>query len=89
MDNEQKCPFSAQAHSGRSNRDWWPNQLNLNALHAHHPVLVVKAAGVRKAKCYELRSAVVGADGAAGAWQANGFFTNSRSMLVSFAVRRR
>jgi len=37
MDNEQKCPFSGQAHSGRSNRDWWPNQLNLNALHTNHP----------------------------------------------------
>jgi catalase-peroxidase len=37
MENETKCPFSAQAHSGRSNRDWWPNQLNLNALHTHHP----------------------------------------------------
>jgi len=37
MDNEQKCPFSGQALSGRSNRDWWPNQLNLNALHTNHP----------------------------------------------------
>src|SRR5882762_8031150 len=37
MDNEQKCPFSAQAHSGRSNSDWWPNQLNLKALHTNHP----------------------------------------------------
>ena len=37
MDNEQKCPFSGKAHSGRSNRDWWPNQLNLNALHTNHP----------------------------------------------------
>ena len=37
MDNEKKCPFSATAHSGRSNRDWWPNQLNLNALHTNHP----------------------------------------------------
>jgi catalase-peroxidase len=37
MDNEAKCPFSATAHSGRSNRDWWPNQLNLNALHTKHP----------------------------------------------------
>ena len=37
MDNEQKCPFSGKAHSGRSNRDWWPNQLNLNALHPNHP----------------------------------------------------
>ncbi len=37
MDSEQKCPFSGSAHTGRSNRDWWPNQLNLNALHTHHP----------------------------------------------------
>jgi len=37
MDTEQKCPFSAATHSGRSNRDWWPNQLNLNALHTNHP----------------------------------------------------
>ncbi len=37
MDNEQKCPFSSNARSGRSNRDWWPNRLNLSALHTHHP----------------------------------------------------
>ena len=37
MDNEQKCPFPAQSRSGRSNRDWWPNQLNLSSLHTNHP----------------------------------------------------
>jgi catalase-peroxidase len=37
MSNESQCPFSAATHSGRSNRDWWPNQLNLNALHTNHP----------------------------------------------------
>jgi catalase-peroxidase len=37
MDNETKCPFSAKAHSGRANQDWWPNQLNLKALHTNHP----------------------------------------------------
>jgi catalase-peroxidase len=37
MDNEQKCPFTAATLSGRSNRDWWPNQLNLAALHTKHP----------------------------------------------------
>jgi catalase-peroxidase len=37
MDNEQKCPFSGTTHTGRSNRDWWPNQLNLQALHTNHP----------------------------------------------------
>ena len=38
MDNEQKCPFSGKAHSGTSNRDWWPNQLNLRVLHQNPPM---------------------------------------------------
>jgi catalase-peroxidase len=38
MSNEAKCPFSAKTfHGGRSNRDWWPSQLNLAALHTNHP----------------------------------------------------
>jgi catalase-peroxidase len=37
MDNEQKCPFSGKAHSGTSNREWWPNQLNLKVLHQNPP----------------------------------------------------
>ena len=37
MSSESQCPFSATTQSGRSNRDWWPNQLNLNALHTNHP----------------------------------------------------
>jgi len=37
MDNEMKCPFSGRAHSGTSNRDWWPNQLNLKILHQNPP----------------------------------------------------
>jgi catalase-peroxidase len=37
MENEQKCPFSGKAHSGMSNRDWWPNQLNLKVLHQNPP----------------------------------------------------
>jgi catalase-peroxidase len=37
MENEQKCPFPGNAHSGRSNRDWWPNQLNLKVLHQNPP----------------------------------------------------
>ncbi|HEV3062423.1 MAG TPA: catalase/peroxidase HPI [Vicinamibacterales bacterium] len=37
MDNEKKCPFSGKAHNGTSNRDWWPNQLNLNVLHRNPP----------------------------------------------------
>ena len=40
MTEESKCPvtgrtFSRIAGGGTSNRDWWPNQLNLNILHQH------------------------------------------------------
>lgn len=28
-----KCPFNHAANAGTSNRDWWPNQLNLKMLH--------------------------------------------------------
>ena len=43
MSNESKCPFhhgqvGAQvAGAGPSNRDWWPNQLNLDLLGQHSP----------------------------------------------------
>jgi catalase-peroxidase len=30
-----KCPFSHIAGVGRTNRDWWPNQLRLELLHQH------------------------------------------------------
>ncbi|WP_127533995.1 catalase/peroxidase HPI [Paenibacillus kobensis] len=38
--NAGKCPFghgsaTSPQSSGTSNRDWWPNQLNLNILHQH------------------------------------------------------
>ena len=40
MNNESKCPFSGgavkqSAGTGTTNRDWWPNQLNLNILRQH------------------------------------------------------
>jgi catalase-peroxidase len=34
MTAESKCPFSGGSR-GPSNRDWWPNQLNLSILHQH------------------------------------------------------
>jgi catalase-peroxidase len=30
---EGKCPFKSSAGSGKSNREWWPNQLRLDILH--------------------------------------------------------
>jgi len=40
MNEESKCPVTGRtsksiAGGGRSNRDWWPNQLNLRILHQH------------------------------------------------------
>lgn len=35
MANESKCPFNHAAGGGTTNRDWWPNQLNLKILHQH------------------------------------------------------
>jgi catalase-peroxidase len=40
MNEESKCPVNVKsgrttAGSGRSNRDWWPDQLNLNILRQH------------------------------------------------------
>jgi catalase-peroxidase len=42
MDDIRKCPVMhgtrpSATFSGRSNRDWWPNQLNLGILHQNSP----------------------------------------------------
>jgi len=42
MNTESKCPFTGKtgkmaAGGGTTNKDWWPNQLNLNILHQHSP----------------------------------------------------
>ncbi len=34
MTDESKCPFSGGSR-GPSNRDWWPNQLDISVLHQH------------------------------------------------------
>ena len=39
MSNQSKCPVTGRAgrhgEGGRSNRDWWPNQLNMDILRQH------------------------------------------------------
>ena len=40
MSKERKCPVTGKTHEhaagkGTSNRDWWPNQVNLKILHQH------------------------------------------------------
>jgi catalase-peroxidase len=38
MSSEAKCPFMHTAGGTRSNRDWWPNQLNLKLLREFDPM---------------------------------------------------
>ena len=38
MNENSKCPVTHAAGGGTSNRDWWPNQLNLKILHQHSPL---------------------------------------------------
>ena len=35
MATEAKCPFAGETTAAHTNRDWWPNQLNLQPLHQH------------------------------------------------------
>ncbi len=35
MSTESKCPFQQAAVRGKTNSDWWPNQLNLDILQQH------------------------------------------------------
>ncbi|HXX90677.1 MAG TPA: catalase/peroxidase HPI [Acidimicrobiales bacterium] len=37
-ESESKCPVMHTAMGARSNRDWWPDQLNLAILHQHSPL---------------------------------------------------
>lgn len=37
-DSNKTCPVLHTALGSRSNRDWWPNQLNLKLLHQHSPL---------------------------------------------------
>ena len=37
MADESKCPVAHASHGGQSNRDWWPNQLDLSVLHRNPP----------------------------------------------------
>ena len=35
--SESKCPFHVATTKATTNKDWWPNQLNLKVLHASAP----------------------------------------------------
>jgi catalase-peroxidase len=35
MENQGKCPFSGASNLATTNKDWWPNQINIGILHQH------------------------------------------------------
>ncbi len=37
MNKDSKCPVTGASGEATTNRDWWPNQLNLKILHQHTP----------------------------------------------------
>ena len=59
MTDDSRCPVTGRTGrqatgGGRSNRDWWPNQLNLKILHQHSPLSNPLGRGFNYAK--EFRS---------------------------------
>lgn len=53
MANESKCPFNHAAGGGTTNRDWWPNQLNLKILHQHSSLSDPMDDGFNYAEAYK------------------------------------
>jgi catalase-peroxidase len=53
MSEDTKCPFTHVAGVGRTNRDWWPNQLRLDLLHRHSAKSDPMGAGFNYAKEFE------------------------------------
>jgi catalase-peroxidase len=53
MTTEAKCPFNHAAGGGTSNRDWWPEQLRLDLLHAHSARSNPLGAGFDYAKAFK------------------------------------
>ena len=39
MSDQAKCPFSGGSYQKPSNKDWWPNQLDLKLLNQNSPLI--------------------------------------------------
>ena len=58
MTSESKCPVTGGTHmrttvGDRSNRDWWPNQLNLKMLHQNSPLANPMGKAFNYAKAFK------------------------------------
>ena len=53
MTTETKCPVHHTVGTGKSNHDWWPNQLNLNILHQHSSLSDPMGKGFNYAEAFK------------------------------------
>jgi len=53
MDNGHESPFAGNAHGSPSNRDWWPNRLDLKVLHQNPPARDPMVAGFDYAAAFK------------------------------------
>ena len=53
MTAETKCPVHHTVGTGKSNHDWWPNQLNLNILHQHSSLSDPMGKGFNYAEAFK------------------------------------
>ena len=53
MSAESQCPFNHAAGGGKTNLDWWPNQLNLKILHQNSPLSDPMDEGFDYAKAFK------------------------------------
>ncbi len=51
MDGDIKCPVTGRIHY--TNRDWWPNQLNIRVLHQHQPASNPMSKGFSYAEAFK------------------------------------
>ncbi len=72
-----------QAAATTRNRSPLANPSILGIGYGNRGELVMKVTPIARAKCYELRSALVGAGDVAGPWQAAGLFTASRPITIT------
>ena len=86
--NDLAVLLSSGFNSVASNRNRLPleNPSILNIDFGNHGELVLKVTRIPRAKCYEVRSAVVGADNVPGPWQTAGLLTTSQSMTIAGLV---
>jgi hypothetical protein len=84
-ENDLAVLLSSGFQAASATRDHSPlaNPSILSIDRGNSDELMLKVTPIARAKCYEVRSAVVGAGNVAGAWQQTGIFTSSRITIAN------